>query len=102
MPDSLLDPSHRCCPEEIIVSLRSHASVAVFLCVVGLSSFVHAAEFTRVAYDDAGVADKQPHLVAGGDWRFETPATLPDAMRTAAFGDRIEFGYTGLNPKAAV
>ena len=81
--------------------MKNRARLTVFLWILGLSSFVHAAEFTRVAYDDAGVTNKQPHLVAGSEWRFETPDVLAEAVRTAVFGDRVEFGYAGLNPNAA-
>ena len=74
--------------------------MAVVFSLLGFVCFAHAAEFARVAYDDAGVTDKEPHLVSGSDWRFENPGTAAEAVRTAVFGHRVEFGYAGLNPKA--
>ncbi len=80
--------------------MKHHVRLAVFFSVLGLVSFAHAAEFARVAYDDAGITDKEPHLVSGSDWRFANPGTSSEAVRTAAFGECVEFGYSGLNPKA--
>ncbi len=60
-----------------------------------------AAKWQRVAYDDAGAADKEPHLVSGSDWRFQNPGKADDDARSAAFGQRVEFDYAGLNPHAA-
>ena len=54
-----------------------------------------------MAYDDAGAADKEPHLVSGSDWRFQNPGKADDDARSAAFGQRVEFDYAGLNPHAA-
>jgi hypothetical protein len=68
---------------------------------IGLSSAARAADFVRVAYDDAGAAETEPHLTAGSDWRFPNPGTPTETERTAAFGQRVEFRYAGLNPKAA-
>jgi beta-galactosidase len=65
------------------------------------ATLVHAQTWQRVAYDDAGAADKQPHLVeSSGDWRFDNPGTSEESLRTCAFGERVEFGYGGLNPQA--
>jgi hypothetical protein len=80
--------------------MKSHLRWAVFCSIAVLSSIGNAAEFTRVAYDDAGVSDKEPHLVSGSDWRFDNPGTSAEAVRTAAFGQCVEFGYSNLNPKA--
>ncbi len=66
-----------------------------------------AAEWTRVAYDDAGAAAGQPHLREGAAYTYTT-AELPlavagaaDPARTVAFGGRVVFGYGGLKPTAA-
>jgi hypothetical protein len=82
------------------MKLKNHARLAVLFSVMGLFSIARAAEFTRVAYDDVGVTGKQPHLVSGSNWRFENPGASTEAVRTAAFGPCVEFGYSGLNPKA--
>jgi hypothetical protein len=70
--------------------------------VLGLFSCLAAtaADWTRVAYDDAGKRGQQPHLVSGSDFRYEI-AAADEALRTVAFGETVEFGYAGLNPKAA-
>ena len=60
-----------------------------------------SAAWTRVAYDDAGVEDKQPHLIGSeGNHRFNNPGTNEESLRTIVFGQRVEFGYGGLNSKA--
>ena len=79
----------------IIATMKNYLTLAAILIGSGTFLLARAAEYVRVAYDDAGVADKQPHLVGGGDWRFENPGTSAEAVRTAAFGERVEFGYTG-------
>jgi beta-galactosidase len=76
---------------------RSLLYLAVFLSA--FASVASSAEFSRVAYDDAGAAEKEPHLTNGLDWRFPGNAAAEAAL-TAAFADRVEFGYAGLNPKA--
>ena len=68
--------------------------------LISVATLVTAAEWTRVAYDDAGVPDKQPHLTEGDDWRFENPGTDDESLHTCAFGERVEFTYTGLNTNA--
>jgi beta-galactosidase len=67
--------------------------------VSAFAPVANSAEFSRVAYDDAGVAEKELHLVNGTDWRFPGNAAAEVAL-TAVFGERIDFGYAGLNPKA--
>lgn len=60
-----------------------------------------SAAWTRVAYDDAGVEDNQPHLIGSdGNCRFENHGADGESLRTCAFGQRVEFGYGGLNPRA--
>ena len=71
------------------------------LAMASMLSLASAAEWTRVAYDDAGVAEKQPHLVSGDDWRFENPGDADEAARSVVFGQRVEFRYAGLNPRAS-
>jgi beta-galactosidase len=68
------------------------------LCMIPSAS---GAQWNRVAYDDAGIAEKEPHLISGSDWRFENPGDADETARTAVFGGRVEFGYVGLNPRAA-
>lgn len=68
--------------------------------VLALATTARAAEFRRVAYDDAGTTGKQPHVVDGADWRVAVGETFPDAARTVAFGLRVDLAYSGLNPKA--
>ena len=60
-----------------------------------------AADWHRVAYDDAGEPAQQTHLVEGSDWTFENPGEGTPAARTCVFGSRIEFGYAGLTPQAS-
>lgn len=62
--------------------------------------FAFSAEMKRAAYDDAGNADEQPHLVDGGSWVFQSPGT-PEALQSVAFGDRVVFGYAGVDPKSS-
>ena len=71
------------------------------LTVAGFGGSAQAADWTRVAYDDAGKGGQQPHLVAGGDFRYEKTLAGDDALQTVAYGETVEFGYAGLNPKAA-
>jgi hypothetical protein len=79
----------------------NRARLAAFLSVLGLfASFARAVEYVRVAYDDAGAAEQQPHLKSGNDWRFTVPDNSEESLLTAAFSDCVEFGYAGLNPKA--
>jgi hypothetical protein len=59
-----------------------------------------AAEWTRVAYDDAGADGKQPHLASGGNWTFKKAGEASEAALSCVFGD-IEFVYAGLKPQAA-
>ena len=76
--------------------------LAAALIAGNLLSAAHGAQWTRVAYDDAGEIGAQPHLTeSDGNWRCTNPGTSDEALRTVAFGTRIEFGYFGLNPKAA-
>ena len=74
---------------------------AAAILALSLCAIAHAAKWNRVAYDDAGAVNKQPHLVDGGNWKFNNPGDANEAARTAAFGERLEFAYAGLNPKAA-
>jgi beta-galactosidase len=83
------------------VNVKCPANWVVFVAFLGFISFARAAEYVRVAYDDAGAAEKQPHLTAGSDWRFVNPGAATESERTAAFGECVEFRYAGLNPKAA-
>lgn len=76
--------------------------MAAGMLVWGLCMPGNAADLVRVAYDDAGVNGAQSHLKnSDGDWRCGNPGTSEEALRTVAFGTRIEFGYRGLNPQAA-
>ncbi|MCF7855165.1 MAG: glycoside hydrolase family 2 [Candidatus Pacebacteria bacterium] len=68
--------------------------------IILAATSAQAQTWHRVAYDDAGTEGKQTHLVNGGNWRFENPGTDDEALRTCAFGDRVEFQYTGLNTNA--
>ena len=54
-----------------------------------------------MAYDDAGAADNEPHLTCGEDWRFDNPGEADEAVRTASFGERVEFRYAGLHAEAS-
>ena len=62
------------------------------------------ANLHRVAYDDAGTANAQPHLVAGARWTYPESAVPEPAGggldRTIAFGDAVCFGYGGMSPEA--
>ncbi len=71
------------------------------LIALTLTSALGAAPLQRVAYDDAGNPQEQAHLVTGADWKFENPGEATAAARTCAFGTTVEFGYAGLQPKAA-
>ncbi len=72
------------------------------LLTILLANTAYAAEWQRVAYDQAGVPDKQPHLTfSDGSGHFANPGAADEAVRTHALGDRIIFEYTGLNPQAA-
>ena len=72
-----------------------------FIISMFIISTACAADWQIVAYDDAGVTDKQPHLMeSNGDWRFDNPGTTNEALRTCAFGDRVEFVYMNMNPQA--
>jgi hypothetical protein len=65
------------------------------------TALANAADWVRVAYDDAGSANNQPHLVeSAGNWRCPNPGTDDEALRSCAFGQSVTFGYAGLNPKA--
>ena len=55
---------------------------------------------TRVAYDDAGNAAAQPHLVSGSAWTFTNAGNATPQVRSVAFGPSVEFAYTGLKPQA--
>jgi hypothetical protein len=71
------------------------------LAMMGLGFSAEAAEWTRVAYDDAGVDGKQPHLVEGANYAYPQEVPAADAaLRTVSCGSTVEFGYGGLNPKA--
>ncbi|MCX6926191.1 MAG: hypothetical protein NT154_23735 [Verrucomicrobia bacterium] len=59
------------------------------------------AELQRVAYDDAGAPDRQPHWVDGGNWKFANAGEATEAERTCVFGPLVEFGYAGLKPQAS-
>jgi hypothetical protein len=45
-----------------------------------------AAEWTRVAYDDAGADGKQPHLASGGNWTFKKAGEASEAALSCVFG----------------
>jgi hypothetical protein len=70
--------------------------------ILGLSAtLANAADWIRVAYDDAGAPTNQPHLVeSAGNWRCPNPGTDDEVLRSCAFGQSVTFGYAGLNPKA--
>ena len=73
----------------------------VGLTVAWRMSAAGAETFHRVAYDDAGATDCQPHLIeSDGDWRFDNPGTDSEALRTCSFGARVVFAYAGLKPQA--
>jgi len=63
-------------------------------------------DWHRVAYDNAGVAGQQEHLLSGGSYRYPekdlalsvTGADNPS--RFVAFGERVVFGYAGMKEKA--
>lgn len=59
-----------------------------------------AAELRRVAYDDAGAPDAQPHLRTGSDYTFKTDSAVREAARSCVFGNTVDFAYVGLNPSA--
>jgi len=72
------------------------------LLVIFATNFAAAQSWHSVAYDNAGVAGKQPHLIQGESWEYPADA-LPlsavakdDPARTVAFGDAVRFGYAGL------
>lgn len=73
----------------------------LFIPLLLAAGLAQAETWQRVAYDDAGVASRQPHLSSShGDYRFANPGTDDEALRTCAFGERVEFSYAGLNPQA--
>jgi beta-galactosidase len=83
--------------------MRHHilGQILLLLTLVSTASSANGADWTQVAYDDAGVTEKQTHLVFGEDWRFENPGNADEAARTAVFGQCVEFKYEGLNPAAS-
>ncbi len=84
-----------------MTNLTTAARLAFLILAWVSISAARAADYVRVAYDDAGAAEAEPHLAGGSDWRFENPGTTAASLRTAAFGECVEFRYAGLNPKAA-
>jgi len=60
-----------------------------------------ASPFQRVAYDDAGEATLQPHLIDGQDWVFKNAGDATPAARSCVFGYTIRFGYSSLKAGAA-
>ena len=71
------------------------------LAMMGQGFSAGAAEWTRVAYDDAGVDGKQPHLVEGDNYAYPQEVPAADAaLRTVSCGSTVEFSYGGFNPKA--
>ncbi len=65
------------------------------------------ATWHTVAADTAGSATNRAHLIGGSFYTFhddEIPESVlkkNDPLRTVAFGERVRFGYRGLDPKAA-
>ncbi len=60
----------------------------------------------RVAFDDAGLSGRQPHLTTGSDYRFpeqDIPleiARIGHPVRTAAYGREVKYAWAGLRPEA--
>ncbi|MCX6875777.1 MAG: glycoside hydrolase family 2 [Verrucomicrobia bacterium] len=71
------------------------------LFVTALCGKTIAAPFQRVAYDDAGEATLQPHLIDGQDWVFKNAGDATPAARSCVFGSTIRFGYSSLKAGAA-
>ena len=65
-----------------------------------LMGYAFAAPLQRVAYDDAGNPDAQPHLIDGENWTFKNPGDATPAARTCVFGSVIRFGYGGMKADA--
>ena len=61
---------------------------------------LHAAPLQRVAYDDAGHAGQQPHLIDGESWKFADGGGATPAQLTCAFGECVRFAYKGLQQGA--
>jgi len=60
----------------------------------------------RVAFDDAGVPGRQPHLTGGSDYRFPEQviprevARSGHPVRTAVFGREVRYSWAGLRSEA--
>lgn len=65
-------------------------------------------DYYRVAYDNCGVSQSNPHLVKGGSWTWQEkdlPLSIvpaDDPARTISFSDqgKVIYKYNGLNPKS--
>ncbi|MES2995562.1 MAG: hypothetical protein V4733_02005 [Verrucomicrobiota bacterium] len=66
----------------------------MMLAAIAAAGITHAQNV--VAEDDLGVAEKQPHLMAGEFYLM--PATFAD--RTIVFGDVVTLSYSGADSKA--
>ena len=82
-------------------------SLALYL-LLAFTTLVSGGEtWQRAAYDDAGAQGRQPHRRSGADYRYPDRDLAPEgaaaseALKTVAFGERVEFAYGGLNPGAA-
>ena len=81
--------------------MRSLIRVVALILVSGWSLPLCAADWVRVAYDDAGVDAAQPHLKKSkANWRVPNSEAFDEALRTVVYGPHIWFGYGGINPKA--
>ncbi len=93
------------CPR-ITEKVETIVQNCVLTCLLALSvtattsSLASTAEWSRVAYDDAGVEQREPHLSVGGDWHFAGPGDADEVARTAVFDQRVVFDYAGLAPRA--
>ena len=75
--------------------------MVVGMLVGGLSLPGYSSDWVRVAYDDAGVQNAQPHFKkATANWQVPNTEAFDEALRTVVFGPYIWFGYGGMNPKA--
>ncbi len=76
------------------------ATLVCAFILTGIGLRAAAADFKRVAYDDAGEPGQQAHLLDGDNFTFTNPGTDRQAARTCVFGDPLVFGYQDLNPRA--
>lgn len=81
---------------------RNYSMMVAVILTIGWCLPSNAADWVRVAYDDAGVDGAQPHLKKAADnWNVPNSEAFDEALRTVVYGPYIWFGYGGLNTNAA-